>query len=58
MNNISMISNTHYLYYCTQIVADFALTHYFTWIPTILVGIPKPPNLEIPSRPTNVSHPT
>jgi hypothetical protein len=23
-----MISNTHYLYYCTQIVAVFALTHY------------------------------
>jgi hypothetical protein len=44
-----MISHTHYLHYCTQIVEilNVALSHSFTWIPT---------TLEIPNRRTNVSH--
>jgi hypothetical protein len=44
-----MISNTHYLNYCTQIVAVFAPTQYFTWIPTILVGTPSPQIWRFPS---------
>jgi hypothetical protein len=46
MNNISIISHTHYLHYCTQRVEilmwNGALTHYLTWIPTLLVGATAP----------------